>query len=74
MTAQDHHSIQTSNNVLTPSYKILNNTTEITTTFLSLFVNVTDRLDGFGITNGFPMILENNLFGIITTLKNQGKE
>ena len=77
MTAQDHHpSIQTSNNnnVLPPSFKILNNTTEITTTFLSLFVNVTDRVDGFGITDGFPMILENNLVGIIGGLRNQGKK
>lgn len=69
---QDHHSIQTSKSI-TPSYGILNNTTEITTTVLSLFLNVTDRLDGFGITNGLPMILENNLTGIISGLKSQGK-
>jgi pyruvate formate-lyase activating enzyme-like uncharacterized protein len=72
MTLKDHPSIQTTNS-FSPSYRILNNTTEITTTVLNFFVNVTERLDGFGITDGFPMILENDVVEIISNLKNQGK-
>ena len=56
------------------SFKILDNPNEITKGFTRLLYNAVNHLDGFGITDGSPLILESEVIhGCIRNLRNLGK-
>ncbi len=56
------------------SFNILENPDDITKCFTLLLYNAVDHLDGFGITDGSPLLLESNVIhASIQNLKSQGK-
>jgi len=56
------------------SFKILENPTEITKGFTMLLYNAVNQLDGFGITDGSPLLLESSVIQeCIKNLKNRGR-
>ncbi len=57
------------------SFKVLDNPNDITKGFTQLFYNAVNRLDGFGITDGSPLLLESEVIhGCIRNLRNLGKK
>ena len=56
------------------SFKILDNPNDITKGFTQLLYNAVNHLDGFGITDGPPLLLESEVIhGCIRNLRNLGK-
>ncbi|TVP40160.1 sensor histidine kinase [Candidatus Nitrosocosmicus arcticus] len=56
------------------SFKILDNPNDITKGFTQLLYNAVNHLDGFGITDGSPLLLESEVIhGCIRNLRNLGK-
>jgi len=55
------------------SFKILENPNDITKGFTLLLYNAVNQLDGFGITDGSPLLFESSVIqGCIRNLKNRG--
>lgn len=56
------------------SFRILENSIDITKGFTMLLYNAVDQLDGFGVAEESPLLLESNMVqNCIRNLKNQGK-
>ncbi|MGD9673859.1 MAG: sensor histidine kinase [Candidatus Nitrosocosmicus sp.] len=64
-------------NYMTPNsenFKILNSNQDITIKFASLTYNAKERLDGFGPTSGYPLMLQSEvILRLLTFLRREGK-